>query len=199
MGKGSHFGGSVEPAEIDVKALRTGLAALHGANRGRRDAAIAAIRSGPQRFAPPALYALAHTLFGRDERDEAVFWYHAGQLRARFDVERSADPTVADVLTLLRRQYGGPINRYSFTVAELAALRDAVHRAVEWDATTPFRYDHRWVNLHGLRAFRDLGPSVAFSRPRSEWGAIAEQVRAEYLQDMDAVLRDLERWESLTA
>jgi transposase len=199
MKKVPQFGGSVEPAEIDVKALRTGLAALHGTNRGRRDAAITAIRTAPHRFPPPALYALAHTLFGRDERDEAVFWYHAGQLRARFDVERSADPTVADVLTLLRRQYGGPINRYSFTVAELAALREAVHRAVEWDATTPYRYDHRWVNLHGLRAFRDLGPPVAFSRPRSEWSAIAERVRADYLDGMSAVLLDLERWESLTA
>lgn len=204
MNRARQFTGSADPIEIDVTTLRAGLAALHCTNRRRRDAAIAAIRGAPERYPPPALYALAHTLFGRGERDEAVFWYHAGQLRARFDVERCADPTVLDVLTLLRRQYGGPINRYTFTVAELAVLRSAVHRAIDWDEATPYRYDQRWVNLHGVRTFPagtlpECGPPAALSRPRSGWSAIAERVRADYLEGMRMVLRDLERWESLTA
>jgi hypothetical protein len=186
-------------APIDVEALRTGLAALHSPHRAERDATVDAIRASPERYPPPVLYALAHTLFQRGERDAAIFWYHAGQLRARFDVERCADPTVADVIMLLRGQYGDTINRYAFVEADLAVLRSAVQRAVRWDRRTPHAYDHRWVNLHGVRAFAEPGQHVALSRPPQEWDRIASRVREDYLDGMRAVLDDLERWAPLTA
>lgn len=187
------------PAPIDVTPMRTALAELHSPRRTRRDAAVDAVRTSPQGFPPPVLYALAHALFTRGERDAALFWYHAGQLRARFDVERCADPTVVDVVERLRGQYGAPINGYAFVEAELSVLRAAVRRAVDWDRATPYAYDHRWVNLHGVRAFAGPGPAAALSRPRAQWPDIAERVRADYLAGMHAVLRDLERWAPLDA
>jgi hypothetical protein len=189
----------IEPAPIDVSPLRTALAELHSPRRSRRDAAIDDVRASPRSYPPPVLYALAHALFARGEPDEALFWYHAGQLRAWFDVERCADPTVADVVERLRRQYGGPINGYAFVDAELDVLRTAVRRAVEWDRATAHDYDHRWVNLHGVRAFAGPGPGVALSRPRAQWPGIAERVRADYLAGMHSVLQDLESWAPLGA
>ena len=83
--------------------------------------------------------------------------------------------------------------------AELSVLRAAVRRAVDWDRATPHGYDHRWVNLHGVRAFAGPGPGIALSRPRVQWSRIAERVRADYLAGMHAVLQDLERWAPLSA
>ena len=184
---------------IDVTPLRTALAQLHSPRRTHRDNAMSDVQAAPQRFPPPVLYALAHALFANGARDSALFWYHAGQLRARFDVERCADPTVLDVVEQLRRQYGTQINSYAFVDAELSVLRAAVRRAVDWDRTTPYEYDHRWVNLHGVRAFDGPGPDTELSRPRAQWQGIAERVRADYLAGMHAVLRDLERWAPLSA
>ena len=186
-------------AQIDVTPLRTALAELHSPWRTRRDAAVDDVRAFPQCYPPPILYAMAHALSARGERDEALFWYHAGQLRARFDVERCADPTVVDVVERLRHQYGEPINSYAFVDAELSVLRAAVRRAVDWDRATAHDYDHRWVNLHGVLAFAGPGAGVALSRPRAQWSGIAERVRVDYLAGMDSVLRDLERWAPLSA
>jgi hypothetical protein len=191
--------GPSDPAPLDLGPLRATLVELHSPRRADRDAAVDAVRASPGRYPPPVLYALGHTLFQRGERDEAIFWYHAGQLRARFDVERCADPTVGDVLDQLRRQYGEPINEYAFVDAELGVLRGAVQRVVAWDRATPRDYDHRWVNLHGVRAFAQPGPPVPLSRPRVQWPALAERVRADYLDGMRVVLDGLERWEPLGA
>ena len=187
------------PAPIDVNDMHHTVAALHSPHRATRDAAVDAVRASPERHPPPVLYALALALFQRGERDAAVFWYHAGQLRARFDVERCADPTVADVVTQLRRQYGEPINRYAFVEADLGVLRAAVQRVVRWDRRTARAYDHRWVNLHGARAFAEPGQDVVLSRPRAAWAEIADRVRADYLDGMRTVLDDLERWAPLSA
>lgn len=186
-------------APIDVQDLHRTLAALHSPRRADRDAAAATVLAAPQRHAPPALSALAHALFRRGNPDAALFWYHAGQLRARFDVERCADPTVADVPALLRRQYGGPINRHAFVEADLAVLRGAVRQAVRWDRRTPHDYDHRWINLHGTRAFAEPGQVLPLSRPRAGWRAIAEQVRSDYLHGLRDVLDGLENFAPLGA
>jgi hypothetical protein len=185
------------PAPVAPPDIRMTLAELHSPRPAERDRAVDAVRASPEHYPPPVLYALALALFQRGEPDAAVFWYHAGQLRARFDVERCADPTVAGVMTQLRRQYGEPINRYAFVEADLAVLREAVQRAVEWDRRTARTYDHRWVNLHGARVFAEPGQQVALSRPRAAWANIAERVRTDYLDGMRMVLDDLERWAPL--
>lgn len=185
------------PAPADEPDIRVVLAELHSPRPAERDAAVDAVRASPEHYPPPVLYALALALYQRGEPDAAVFWYHAGQLRARIDVERCADPTVGAVMTQLRRQYGEPINRYAFVEADLVVLREAVQRAVDWDRRTARGYDHRWVNRHGARVFAEPGQQVSLSRPRAAWAEIAERVRTDYLDGMRMVLADLERWAPL--
>lgn len=34
----------------------------------------------------------------------------------------------------------------------LTKLEELVPKVVEWDRKTPYNYDHRWINLHGMDA-----------------------------------------------
>jgi hypothetical protein len=169
-----------EHATIDVEGQNAALAALHGRDPA---GAVAAVLAAPQRYAPPVLAAAAVELFAAGRRDEAVFWFYAAQLRARFDANRAADRTAGGAVAALTQHYGPSINRYAFT--DPAGLRTVVERVVEWDRTTPHEYDHRWINLHGMGAFTGSGP---LSRPAAEWPAIAERTRAEYLRGLDEAL-----------
>ncbi|OLT13415.1 hypothetical protein BJF78_03670 [Pseudonocardia sp. CNS-139] len=173
-------------ATIDVAEQNAALAALLGGDTAARERAVTTILAAPELFAPPVLCALAAELFARDRRDDAVFWYHAGQVRARFDANRCADPTAGSAVAVLRERFGAPINRYAFT--DRANLRTLVERAVQWDATTPHDYDHRWINLHGMGAFTAVAGGAGLSRPEEEWADVAARTRAEYLRGMHEVL-----------
>lgn len=87
---------------------------------------------------PSAYYILASKLYDEGEREEAVFWFYAGQLRYRThlacnpDLPADGDPALfaafSDVL-------GGEINRYAFGSPEtLVTTIDAV---IAWDQQTP--------------------------------------------------------------
>jgi hypothetical protein len=175
---GSHAG-------IDVAEQNAAIAALQGRGDGSRAQSVAAVLSAPQRYAPPLLGTLAAVLFAHVDRDEAVFWYHAGQLRARFDANRCTDPTAGAAVAALRERNGAPINRHAF--ADPQRLRATVERVVAWDRRTPYDYDHRWINLHGMGAFPGVGTGGPLSRPEAEWPDIAERTRAEYLRGLDEV------------
>ena len=60
--------------------------------------ALERVRAAPERFQPPVLYAMSQVLFKAKLYHEAAFWFYAGQLRARFDVNRSTDPTTRQAL-----------------------------------------------------------------------------------------------------
>lgn len=169
-----------EYATIDVSDQRAALAALAGAERA---SAARTVLDAPARFAPPVLYALAAALFA-DDPEHGAFWFYAAQVRTRFDVNRCADPTAAGAAAALTAHHGPPINHWAF--ADPARLRALVERAVEWDRATPHDYDHRWINLHGMGAF--LADGSPLSRPPSEWDAIAERTRADYLAGLAAAL-----------
>jgi hypothetical protein len=173
-------------AAIDVVEQNAAIAALHGRGEVAREQMVAAILQEPERFAPPVLSTLAAVLFAQGERDEAVFWYQAGQLRARFDADRCADRTAGAAVAVLRQRNGASINRHAF--ADPERLRTIVERVVAWDRATTYAYDHRWINLHGMGAFPGVGAGGPLSRPASEWPDIAERTRAEYLRGLDEVL-----------
>lgn len=172
-----------EHAEIDVRQQAAAMAALHGSDRALRAQMVDEVLALPQSSAPPVLVALAAALFADGRRDEAAFWFYAGQLRARFDANRSADPSASGAVAALTQRYGPEINRYAF--ADPDRLRATVERAVAWDRATPHDYDHRWIDLHGVAAFTGAG---LLSRPVAEWPAIAEWTREEYLRGLDDAL-----------
>lgn len=171
--------------DIDTTATRAIIERLAAPERARQAEAIRELTAHPELFAPPALFVLSAVLRARDEMDRAMFWFYAGQLRARFDANRCADATAAGAVAQLTGQFGPPINQHAF--AHLDVLAVVVAEVIDWDRRTPHRYDHRWISLHGMLMMQAaLDPSrevtdADLSLPSTEWGEIAERTRTDYL------------------
>lgn len=181
-------------AHIDTRQTQEMLQTLNQGTAVQQQAALERVRAAPERFQPPVLYAMSQVLFKAKLYHEAAFWFYAGQLRARFDVNRSTDPTTRQAVDALNQTYGAPINRYLFQ--DLDRALDLIANVVAWDRKTPYDYDPHWINLHGMQAVqaaRDpqsagARTAASLSQPSSEWAAIAERTRAKYLKSFqDAI------------
>ncbi|MEJ8280624.1 hypothetical protein [Pseudonocardia spirodelae] len=175
-----------ELAAVDTSAAVRLMGRLLDPDLAVRDTARAAVLVAPHRQMPPVLFALSENLVAHGAMPEAARWFYAAQLRARYDACRCTDTTAAQALAVLRDRFGGPVNRWAF--ADPARVRRAAVRAVAWDRTAPHEYDHRWIALHGMRAFTGDGTGV--STPASEWPAVAARVRADHLRGLREVLAE---------
>jgi hypothetical protein len=86
---------------------------------------------------PAFYYVLASRLFAANRKDEALFWFYAGQLRYRIrlacrpDLPQGTEPAL---LASLQEEVGRPINEYAG--ADPDAWAAAIARARDWDAQT---------------------------------------------------------------
>jgi hypothetical protein len=175
-----------EYGTIDTHLANDTLQVLTKGTPEDRARAIEAIQAHPENYAPPVLYALSNVLFASAKKDDGLFWFYAGQLRARVDANLCADSTARQAVDVLNQSYGPPINQYAYR--DLPKLEKLIPKVVEWERRTPYHYDRRWINLHGMNAMlaglggtsSDTTPS-ALSLPREQWDAIAEKTRVDYL------------------
>ncbi|MHC1551297.1 hypothetical protein [Phyllobacterium sp. K27] len=83
---------------------------------------------------PSAYYILASKLFAAGQRDEAVVWFYAGQLRYRFHLTAhpglSADGDPA-LFASLSEVVGRPINEYA--AGNVEDWSNAMQQALNWD------------------------------------------------------------------
>jgi hypothetical protein len=175
-----------EYANIDVRLAQDTLKTLSSGSALEKENAVGAVLAHPENFAPPVFYAVSGVLFDLGKKDEATFWFYAGQLRARFDANRCLDVSARQAVGVLNQTYGMPINQYA--IRDMAKFEALIPRVIEWDKATPHNYDARWINLHGMAAvISGLSPAgaasapVAMSTPKDRWDAIAEKTRADYL------------------
>jgi hypothetical protein len=180
-----------EYAQIDVRLSNESLLTLTKGAASEKQKTAERIEAHPEDFTPPVLYALSRVLFDNGRKDEAMFWFYAGQLRARFDANRCADISAREAAAVLNREYGPSINRYAFK--DIAKLEGLIPRVVEWDRKTPHSYDHRWINLHGMGSILSgFEPGrQALSLPKDQWDSIAESTRSKYLNDFEAAMRTM--------
>lgn len=181
-----------EYARIDTHLATETMRTLSQGSASERLAAIAKVRGNPEKYAPPVFYQLSRVLFESGERDEATFWFYAGQLRARFDANRCADPSARQAVSVLNMEFGAPINQHAF--ADIVKLEALITKVVEWDRNTPHDYDHRWINLHGMAAMMSaLGEqnadTPALSLPEDSWVKIAEKTRTDYLAGFQEAMK----------
>jgi hypothetical protein len=192
---------TVEPvgeyAEIDTKLAIGTLQSLQSGSPEDRQRSVALVQAHPENYAPPVFYALSAALFESGKKDEAAFWFYAGQLRARFDANRCADVSARAAPGALNARFGPPINKYAFS--DLAKLEALIPKVVYWDRKTPHNYDHRWINLHGMDAMiQGLGGNGGgnaerkpMSLPKEQWDKIGEDTRERYLEDFKDALAQL--------
>jgi hypothetical protein len=101
---------------------------------------IGALKQGIEAKHPAAYYLLAAKLFSQGEvtRDEAIFWFYAGQLRFRYhlmanpQLPPSGDPAL---FASLSEVVGRPINEYAGGYPDKWIA--AIDRALQWDAFHP--------------------------------------------------------------
>ena len=122
------------------------------------------LKNGIENQHPSAFYILAQKLFTAGQKDDAVFWFYAGQLRYRVyllvnngKLDPSGDPAL---FASLSEEVGRSINEYAFgDIPELAKTIDAV---IAWDqshanALTPRdKYKSQYDQIvAGLTQMRD--------------------------------------------
>jgi hypothetical protein len=95
------------------------------------------LKKGIENQHPATYYILAQKLFESGKKDEAVFWFYAGQLRYRFhlmanpNLEPSGDPAL---FASLSEVIGRPLNEYAF--GDLKALDATLEKVLTWDEAT---------------------------------------------------------------
>jgi hypothetical protein len=182
--------------KVDVRLLEESVQILNEGTQEQKEERIAQILAAPASHAPPVLVMMSRVLFDSGKKDEAGFWFYAGQLRARFDANRCADESARSAVSVLNEEFGPRINEYMFR--DLVKLESVVRRVVEWDRKTPHDYDPRWINLHGmtalLGAIGDQGAAAkSMSLPKEQWPEIAEKTRREYLEGFAEALEEMKR------
>lgn len=86
---------------------------------------------------PSFYYILANRLYAANRKDEAVFWFYAGQLRYRIRLACHPDlapDTEPALFGSLQETVGRPVNEYGF--GDLTALPAALERVLTWDAAS---------------------------------------------------------------
>lgn len=95
-----------------------------------------ALKLGIEQNNPAAYYLLASKLFAAGKKEEAVFWFYAGQLRYRFYLKAtpglppSGDPAL---FASLSETVGRPLNEYAF--GGIPRLVKTIDEVLQWDAT----------------------------------------------------------------
>lgn len=186
--------GAAENTKIDVSSSVNAFESLSSADIKIQENAIATVKRNPQLYNPTVFYKLSEILFAKGEKDDAMFWFYAGQLRARYDANRCADETARTAVSVLNENYGPQINQYAFQ--DFDKFEKIMIKVIEFDKNTKHLYDQRWINLHGMGAIMDemsenKGPKRTQSLPQEEWPAIAEKTRTEYFNGFQEAMKEL--------
>src|SRR4030095_8460235 len=96
------------------------------------------LKVGIEQNHPAAYYVLASKLFEGGKKEEAVFWFYAGQLRYRFYLKAkpglnpSGDPAL---FSSFSETLGRPLNEYAF--GDIPRLAKTMEEVLKWDETHP--------------------------------------------------------------
>jgi hypothetical protein len=124
-----------------------------------------------EREHPAAYYLLAKRLFQEDQKDEAVFWFYAGQIRYRSrlmshpDLPKDGEPALFGSLSEV---VGRPLNQYAF--GDIPKLATIIDRALAWDAAHASPFAPKGKTHDDVRAGLEKMKADVFAR--------ADEIRA---------------------
>jgi len=149
-----------------------------------QDAMVDELATSSDRQPPPVLLVMARNYMERGRTEDALFWLHAGQLRAQYDAARCIDPRAEVLVSTLKT--GLPPQLIQAESTDPNRLRLAVDKALKWDAATPRNYDQQWFCTKGVQT-PDKKSTVDLFVPERNWPAISTRVRTEYRADWEKV------------
>ena len=173
---------------IDVKLQDETIKLLEKSKGKTLEEAIKKITNAPENYPPPVLYVLSSVLFSEGKKDDAMFWFYAGQLRGRIDANICADKSAAGAIDALNNKFGTPINRYAFK--DISKLTNTVEKVLAWEEKTPCNYDRRWINLEGMNAFNS-DTNSPLSVPKEQWEDIQKKTRDDYRSSFYEALKTI--------
>ena len=181
--------------EIDVARHNKAIEALNSENPKLKQQTVAAILNNPNYYNPPVIYALSRELLNQGKKDEAAYWFYLAQLRARYDANLCMDNSAKEGVSVLNNEYGPDINKYAFN--DLGKLGQTIQKVVEFVRKNPENYDHRWLNLHGMRAVMssldDKKETTELSQPKAKWPAIKKKTIDDYYDGFTQALKKLRK------
>lgn len=180
-----------ELAGVDTSGILRDMKTLAGPDGAEKDALIANIRKDPGGYAPPVLLNLAQQLFLRKEAADAYFWFNFGRLRGRYDAARCADESARQGIDELIENTIAPDLKRQVLRMKPEELIPFAKRVLQLDRETPYGYDPRWLNLHGIDAFLD--GTRELSLPKAGWPKLLRAVRDDYMKGVEEAAAELKK------
>lgn len=181
-----------EYANIDTKKTLAVMQMFANTKGRENELVVHEVKEHSSRYSPPVLLALASLLFRRGDVDDAIFWFNAGRLRGNFDAARCADVSARSGISAMTLAM--PVELRTAQFGDIEKLRATIAKVLRWDEVTPYNYDHRWINLHGMAAINSgLGDgsqtSQPMSVPKDTWDALAKQTRVQYMDALEQAIK----------
>ena len=177
-----------EYATIDTSPAIRDMDVLAKGSDAEKAAVAARVKARPGDVMPPVFMKLADYLYEKGNPEEAYFWFCLGRMRARYDAARCADATARGGVAILIDGVNREMRRY-VTRMKSDDILPFGKRLLKLDAETPYNYDHRWLNLHGMNAFGP-GTGQALSVPEKEWPALLKQTRDDLLTSFEEMAKE---------
>jgi hypothetical protein len=171
----------------DTKAIAI---LLMSTSKKEKSNVIKEIKDNPNSFSPPVLYNLSSVLFGERKYNEACYWFYVAQLRARYDVNRSADKRVS--AADWNQPIGLVINQYA--LEHLDTLKKIIPKVIEFVSANEETYEQRWINVIATNyvSHKDSN-NDNLSVDRSEWPAIKKSTIDIYYSDFKEQMEKLNK------
>lgn len=180
----------LNPAYADINVTKDNqmVQDLLSTNKKLVNKAVKKVLKNLDAYNPTVLYVLSNVYF-EENRDEASKIFYIGQLRARIDANICQDPTAGEAVSLLNQQFGPIINSYGF--GNMENLKEIVSKAIDHVRKNKVTYDHRWINLHGMKAFTGKGDET-YTAPKEDWDEIIRKTIEDYENGFNEVLKKYE-------
>lgn len=188
-----------EYLEIDVRKTGEAIEIFQSGSEKQKKRLRTKIEKHPSHYAPALFFHFAKYLFEQGEEDEALFWSFAGQLRTQYDIARCTDKSVEDSVQVLNRNLPQLLRLLPFE--DIDNTKEVLETVVNWDSSTDYDYDCRWIALHGIKSHLPVaadGSDKPLSISEDRWEEVAEENRTkfydEYVEALDDISeRDLEK------
>ncbi|HKB57140.1 MAG TPA: hypothetical protein VKC51_06080 [Lacunisphaera sp.] len=177
-----------EYAKIDTSATIRDMTILAKGSDSEKDALVKKMKKNPGDYAPPVFMLMARRLYEKKDPEGAYLWFCFGRMRGRYDAARCADVSAREGISVMIMNVDPELRKYPMKMKPDDIVPFA-RKVVKLDSDTPFNYDHRWLNLHGLGAF--TGDKQELSLPKAQWPDLLKKVRDDFLKGAEEMVAQL--------